>query len=411
MGIRDRISEVESRYHQEFVDALEYLTEHPEVGLDEPLAVSYLTNLLKAHDFDLQRPFEGLDSAFTAEFRTGEGPKIAFLAKYDALPHFDKDGKDAHGCGHNWVAAWAVGTAICLSQLADYFKGTIAVVGSPAENFYGPEVKSLRSDYYKTCDLVCSTHLAEETLLHSFARPITALTLRIGGLAKQAFSWPEEGINSVDILVEILSRFKDIKDKGQEDDRINYLILNDETNISMLPSRSKLRLAIGAVDQARTDSLTEELLIEAQKICDKYGVDFTYEVNNRFEALHNITDLQEVIQSSFEDFQLDYQLLPKKLGRTQLDNAAIGRITPLLYFFFGVPHFSSHQPNVGRIAASHSKEAKEQLAKAIKIFADTSIKISEDKALRQRIRKKFEAKDFYHYTDVHQFKPYKREEG
>lgn len=36
------------------------------------------------------------------------------MAEYDALPYGKDKNKNAHACGHNWIAASTLGAAICL---------------------------------------------------------------------------------------------------------------------------------------------------------------------------------------------------------------------------------------------------------------------------------------------------------
>ena len=85
-----------------FVDLSHYLYEHPELGGEEYLTSKYLAEYLEKKGFRVSFPYEGLPTAFNAEY----GPEdaevtIAFLAEYDALPGFGPDGGLGQACGHN----------------------------------------------------------------------------------------------------------------------------------------------------------------------------------------------------------------------------------------------------------------------------------------------------------------------
>ena len=63
------------------------------------------------HGFEVARGAYGLDTAVLAQ--AGGGPLwIAFCAEYDALPDI------GHACGHNIIAAAAVGAAQALQELS-----------------------------------------------------------------------------------------------------------------------------------------------------------------------------------------------------------------------------------------------------------------------------------------------------
>ena len=68
----------------------------------------------------------GLPTAFIA--RTGTGPlHVGICAEYDALPGL------GHACGHNIIAAAAVGAGLALAAAADDLGLTVTVFGTPAE--------------------------------------------------------------------------------------------------------------------------------------------------------------------------------------------------------------------------------------------------------------------------------------
>ena len=59
---------------------------------------------------------------------------LAICAEYDALPDV------GHACGHNIIAASAVGAGLGLLPLADELGLTVRVVGTPAEEGGGGKV-------------------------------------------------------------------------------------------------------------------------------------------------------------------------------------------------------------------------------------------------------------------------------
>lgn len=61
--------------------------DHPEIGLEEFHAQKVLTDWLEKEGFAVERGVAGVETAFKAVYRHGEGgPNIGLLCEYDALP-------------------------------------------------------------------------------------------------------------------------------------------------------------------------------------------------------------------------------------------------------------------------------------------------------------------------------------
>lgn len=97
---------------EELVDLSQRIQSHPETAYEEFQAASWITDVLERHGFEVQRGLAGVETAFVARL-AGKivGPRVALVAEYDALAGV------GHGCGHNLIAAGAVGAALGLKAL------------------------------------------------------------------------------------------------------------------------------------------------------------------------------------------------------------------------------------------------------------------------------------------------------
>ncbi len=100
---------------------------HPELGYEEHFASTSLSDYLVAQGHAVDRAPGGVDTAFVAEARHGNGPTIAICAEYDALAGI------GHGCGHNLIARASLGAFLGVSAVAAELKGTVKLIGTPAE--------------------------------------------------------------------------------------------------------------------------------------------------------------------------------------------------------------------------------------------------------------------------------------
>src|SRR6266446_6576070 len=125
---RDRLTALSHRIHA-----------HPELAFEEERAAAWCAEALDAAGFAVERGVGGLPTAFVA--RAGSGPlHLALCAEYDCLPGI------GHACGHNLIAAIAVGAGIAAALLgrgADDAHREADVIGTPAEERGGGKIQLL----------------------------------------------------------------------------------------------------------------------------------------------------------------------------------------------------------------------------------------------------------------------------
>lgn len=126
---KEILSALFDNYRNELKDLNEYLYNNPELGLQEYKACTAHTDILKKYGFEVEKGFANLETAYKACFKKGNGPRIAILAEYDALP------KIGHGCGHNAYGVTSIASGILIKELIQKLdlQGEILVIGTPAE--------------------------------------------------------------------------------------------------------------------------------------------------------------------------------------------------------------------------------------------------------------------------------------
>ena len=80
--------------------------EHPELAYQERHALAAISALLEHAGHRVERGIGGLETAFRTRVGPPEGPAVALLAEYDALPEV------GHGCGHNLIAISNIGQSL-----------------------------------------------------------------------------------------------------------------------------------------------------------------------------------------------------------------------------------------------------------------------------------------------------------
>jgi len=167
------------------------LLAHPETAWQETRAASWVAGALADHGFEVTAGYLGLETAFLATF--GSGPvRVGLCAEYDALPGL------GHACGHNLIAAIAVGSALALAEVADERGLRIEVYGTPAEEGGGGKIELLDRGAFTGLDLVMMAHPGPVDVAE--ARPFAVSHSRIDyhGRSAHAAAFPEQGINAAD---------------------------------------------------------------------------------------------------------------------------------------------------------------------------------------------------------------------
>lgn len=109
---RKTIEESIERNKEKYIETSHNIHANPEIGNQEFYASRTLSLLLGSAGFQLQHNIAGHETGFIARKSSGkQGPVIAFLAEYDALPGL------GHACGHNLI-----GTIGLLQQRSHYQK-------------------------------------------------------------------------------------------------------------------------------------------------------------------------------------------------------------------------------------------------------------------------------------------------
>src|ERR1700740_1179070 len=96
----------------------------PELAFAEHRSCAKAQALVAERGFEITARAGGFDPAVRADF--GSGPLVVGVcAEYDALPEI------GHACGHNIIAASAVGTALALAEGADDLGLRDGLLGPP----------------------------------------------------------------------------------------------------------------------------------------------------------------------------------------------------------------------------------------------------------------------------------------
>src|SRR5437870_5177055 len=191
--VKDAISQAVDRLADELEALSIKIHDHPELAYQEVKACAWLSEFLAKQGFKVEQGAGGVETAFRATIETGEGPTIAILCEYDALPGI------GHACGHNVIATSGAGAGAALAAVrAQLPKGRIHVIGTPAEEGGGGKVKLIKAGLFRDVDVAMMCHGFDQWAGHMDLLGIVRVGFEFAGKAAHAAADPWEGVNALD---------------------------------------------------------------------------------------------------------------------------------------------------------------------------------------------------------------------
>lgn len=230
-----------------------YIYENPELGYQEFKAKKALTELLKEFGFTVQDGVAKFDTAFKAVYSSNrQGPNIAFIAEYDALPGL------GHACGHNLIGTAAVGAGIALAQNLPF--GKVSVIGTPAEEIPpSTKQKMIDNGVFNDVDIVLMMHGADRTTTKSGSLANEAIDYKFRGKASHAAKYPHLGVSALDAVIITMQAIEILREHVRSDVRMHGIITDGGLAPNIVPERAALNYYARALDNNYLDDVVRRM--------------------------------------------------------------------------------------------------------------------------------------------------------
>jgi amidohydrolase len=228
--LKDSIARAVDRLADQLEALSHRIHAHPELAYQEVKACGWLSEFLTQQGYKVEPGVGGVDTAFRATIETGDGPTIAILCEYDALPGI------GHACGHNVIATAGAGAGAALAAVkAELPGGRIQVIGTPAEEGGGGKVKLIKAGVLKDVDCAMMIHGFDRTILHQDLLGIARGTFEFTGKASHASADPWEGVNALDACIQMYNAVSMMRQQIRPDCRIHGIITSGGAAANIIP--------------------------------------------------------------------------------------------------------------------------------------------------------------------------------
>lgn len=365
-ALRKRIRTRLRRHADEVRRVSKEIHDYPELGYQEYRASQLLTHALARHGFQTELGIAGMATAFLArrEGRNG-GATVAVLAEYDALPDI------GHGCGHNFIAAAALGCAIAMVPVLQEINGTLVVFGCPAEEGNVPgaggKVRLLNAGYFAEVRSAMMIHPASCSGVGG--KTSARAALRVGFLGPELYVKDSafRGPGTVEALVLAYSGWSRISELLDGHARVHGIISEGGKTPAVIPGYTEARIYVRADTLEYLDNAVHLVRDYAEGAAKNSGCGvIVEETAHRYEPMSTHPRLAQVMASAMDYVGVEVDKRGgENMGSTDMGN--VSRVVPAVHGYIKIGDVSPHTSEFGRCTLT--REGQRALLLASEILA------------------------------------------
>ena len=355
---------------------------HPELAYQERHALEAIAAFLERGGHRVERGIGGLETAFRARVGPKDGPAIALLAEYDALPDV------GHGCGHNLIAISNVGAYLVAAASASRLEIGVELIGTPAEENGGGKIDLLRKGVFDRVTAALSSHPAGQGAWAVSGTGLGVVGKRVTfqGVAAHAGSAPEKGRNALNAVVRLFVGVDGWRQHLDGDARVHGYISDGGKAMNVVPSRAEAVFGLRAKERETLDGMVERFgeIAKGAALLTGTKVEIA-EYLPYYEPVKANLALGDVVSAELE-----------RLGVTVMRGVLVTASTDLGNVSTKVPTDWVRFPVSEKPVPGHSNEMRDASASDLahrnaiitaEALGATAVRLATDKALRDRIAK------------------------
>ncbi|HXU21224.1 MAG TPA: M20 family metallopeptidase [Verrucomicrobiae bacterium] len=358
----------------------------PELGFEEKYASSWLCESLAEAGFTVEKGICDLPTAFRA--RVGSGPlHVGICAEYDCLPGI------GHACGHNIIAASAVGAALAAAKVADEVGLTVSVIGTPAEEVGNASGKILMLERgaFDGLHAAMMVHPAPFDMLHAKIIAASMFEVHCTGKESHASAFPELGVNAADALTIAQTALGLLRQHIRSTDRIHGIVTNGGAAPNVVPAHTSAKYIVRSETLEQLAELRPKVYrcFEAGGLATGAKIEITGGDKPYAEMLHDASMAafyrknSEALGRPFPDLG-EWETRPT--GSTDMGNVSLA--VPSIHPMIGINSLPAvnHQPEF--TAHCITADADKALEDGALAMAWTCIDLAADREARERLMAK-----------------------
>ena len=359
--------------------------DHPEIGLEEFHAQKVLTDWLEKEGFAVERGVAGVETAFKAVYRHGEGgPNIGLLCEYDALPGI------GHACGHHMQGPSILAAAKALKDAEIREPYTITVYGTPAEESVSGKIRMIQNGCtFEELDAALMMHGGPATQVDVKSLANSKYKVIFHGVSAHAAIKPEKGRSALDALILAFQGIEFLREHVNSDVKIHYTVVNcGGTPANVVPAYAEASVYVRSYNRAYLDTVCKrfEKVLKGAAMMTETEVEIIEEkkVDNKIPVL----TLNDLVMKQAEEIHAP-QIAParEKTGSTDFGNVMRRVPGTCARIAFVAPGAAAHSQEY--IEAGKTEAAHDAVIYGAKILAGTALELIENPELLKQAKEEF----------------------
>lgn len=236
----------------ELIELSHAIHAEPELAFQEYRSVAKVRALLAERGFEIVDAAGGLDTALKASF--GSGPLVVGIcAEYDALPEI------GHACGHNIIAAAAVGAALALAEVAADLGLTVVLLGTPAEEAGGGKELMLQAGVFDDIAAAVMIHPGPIDIAGARSLALSEALVEYLGREAHAAVAPHLGVNAGDAVTVAQVAIGLLRQQLAPGQMVHGIVTQAGSAPNVIPAHAALRYTMRAADTSSLGALEDRI--------------------------------------------------------------------------------------------------------------------------------------------------------
>lgn len=359
----------------------------PELRYEEHKATAWICDYLEARGFAVERKLGGLDTAFRASAGKKGGPRVAVLAEYDALPEI------GHACGHNLIAASAVGAFVAAAPLAEEAGGEVVLLGTPAEEGGGGKIRLIDAGVFQGLDAAMMFHPFDRDMLAHPALASLWLACTFKGQPAHAAAAPHMGRSALTACMDTFHLVDGQRVHFKDGVRVHGFVTNGGQAVNIIAEHAACELSVRAADTAelaRVRAIVERCARAAAMASD---VTVDIKIREGYRDMRNNMALARAFGAELAAQGRPAKERDPRVGAGSTDMGDVSHVVPSIHPYLAVVDEGTAQiHDHSFVAAAASERGLGTAMMAARTMAKTALRVLTDRDLRAALRAEFEEK-------------------
>ncbi|HET9959263.1 MAG TPA: M20 family metallopeptidase [Polyangiaceae bacterium] len=375
---------VEDAYPK-LVELARNLHENPELAYQEHRACSWIRELLESHGHAVQSRAGGVDTAFITRAAGRPGPRIAILAEYDALPEI------GHACGHNLIAAGAIGAFLALARYVPELNGSIELIGTPAEEGGGGKVRLLEAGVFQGLDAAMMYHPYDRDILAHPSLATVRLSMTFRGSPAHAAIAPWDGQSALTACLETFRLIDSQRVHFRDGVRVHGIITDGGKAVNVIPERAAALFLLRAPDLEELTRIRQIAERCARGAALAAGVEVELTAKPGYKNMQNNLTLARRFGAALQALGRKPRETDPSVGAGSTDMGDVSHALPAIHPYLGICDAGETICHEHAFAAcAISERGLDTMRTAAKALARTAVDVLEDASLLREIQREFE---------------------